>query len=118
MGSPYFRSLAVHRYLGMKEGLSEEAVIKRWALDDSLLYLDSVDAFVFESFMKQRISHYESLMKKISNITILDPDLSCHFEHQFRSECYQKEVKKRVEQYKGPSLTAKIQEKEEELLYV
>lgn len=118
MGSPYFRSLAVHRYLGMKEGLSEEAVIKRWALDDSLLYLDSVDAFVFESFMKQRISHYESLMKKISNITILDPDPSCHFEHQFRSECYQKEVKKRVEQYRSPPLTAKIQEKEEELLYV
>ena len=117
MGSPYFRSLAVHRYLRMKEGLSQEAIIQRWALNDALLYLDSVDAFVFESFMKQRISHYESLMKKISNITILDPDPSCHFEHQFRSECYQKEVKRLVKKYKGPSFSAKAQEKEEELLY-
>jgi hypothetical protein len=118
MGSPYFRSLAVHRYLGMKEGLSQEAIIKRWALDDALLYLDSVDAHVFESFMKQRISHYESLMKKISNITILDPDPNCYVEHQFCRECYQKEVKKLIEKYKGPSLAAKIEEKEEELLYV
>ena len=118
MGSPYFRSLAVHRYLGMKEGLSQEAIIKRWALDDALLYLDSVDALVFESFMKQRISHYESLMKKISNITILDPDPNCYVEHQFCRKCYQKEVKRLVEKYKGPSLVAKIEEKEEELLYV
>ena len=118
VGSPYFRSLAVHKYLGMKEGLTEEAVIKRWALDDALLYLDSVDPFVFESFMKQRINHYESLMKKISNITILDPEPSCHVEHQFCRECYQKEVKRLVKKYKGPSLASKIQEKEEELLYV
>lgn len=118
MGSPYFRSLAVHRYLGMKEGLSQEAIIKRWALDDALLYLDSVDPFVFESFMKQRINHYEGLMKKISNITILDPDPNCYVEHQFCRECYQKEVKRLVEKYKGPSLAAKIQEKEEDLLYV
>lgn len=118
MGSPYFRSLAIHRYLGMKEGLSQEAIIQRWALDDALLYLDSVDAFVFESFMKQRISHYESLMKKISNITILDPDPNCYVEHQFSRECYQKEVKKLVGKYKGSSLAAKIEEKEEALLYV
>lgn len=118
MGSPYFRSLALHRYLGMKEGLSEEAIIKRWALDDALLYLDSADAHVFESFMKQRISHYESLMKKISNITILDPDPSCRFEHQFCSECYQKAVKRLIGKYKSPSLSVKIQEKEGELLYV
>lgn len=122
MGSPYFRSLAVHRYLGMKEGLSQEAIIKRWALDDALLYLDSIDAHVFESFMKQRISHYESLMKKISNITILDPDPNCYVEHQFCRECYQKEVKRLIEKYRSPlvrpSLAAKIEEKEEELLYV
>jgi hypothetical protein len=118
MGSPYFRSLAIHRYLGMKEGLSQEAIIQRWALDDALLYLDSVDAFVFESFMKQRISHYESLMKKISNITILDPDPNCYVEHQFSRECYQKEVKRLVGKYKGSSLAAKIEEKEEALLYV
>lgn len=102
----------------MKEGLNQEALVQRWALDDALLYLDSVDAFVFESFMKQRISHYENLMKKISNITILDPDPSCYVEHQFCIECYQKEVKRLVEKYKGPSFAAKIQEKEEELLYV
>jgi hypothetical protein len=118
MGSPYFRSLAIHRYLGIKEGLSQEVIIQRWALDDALLYLDSIDAFVFESFMKQRISHYENLMEKISNITILDPDPSCYVEHQFCRECYQKEVRRLVEKYKGSSLAAKIQEKEEELLYV
>ncbi len=118
MGSPYFRSLAIHRYLGMKEGLSQEAIIQRWALDDALLYLDSVDAFVFESFMKQRISHYESLLKKIGNITILDPDPNCYVEHQFSRECYQKEVKRIVEKYKGLLLAAMIEEKAEELLYV
>lgn len=120
MGSPYFRSLALHRYLGMKEGLSQEAIIKRWALDDALLYLDSIDAHVFESFISQRISHYENLMKKISNITILDPDPNCYVEHQFCRKCYQKEVKKLIEKYKSPSvhplLTVKLEENEEKLL--
>jgi len=57
-------------------------------------------------------------MKKISNITILDPDPSYYVEHQFCRECYQKEVKRLVEKYKGPSLAVKIQEKEKKLLYV
>jgi hypothetical protein len=70
--SPYFRSLAIHKYLGMKEGLTEDALLRRWANDDTLLYLDSIDPRVVESFIKQRIDHYEELMKKISNITILD----------------------------------------------
>ncbi|GAB4229615.1 MAG: hypothetical protein Tsb0021_07440 [Chlamydiales bacterium] len=118
LGSPYFRSLAIHRYLGMKEGLSQEAIIQRWVLNEALLYLDSVDAFVFDSFVQQRISHYENLMKKISNITILDPDPNCYVEHQFRIECYQKEVKKLIEKYRSSSLAANIQEKEENLLYV
>lgn len=118
IGSPYFRTLAIHRYLAMKEGLSREAMIQRWVLDDALLYLDSVDALVFESFMKQRISHYESLMEKISNVTILDPDPSCYVEHQFRKDCYQKVVKKLVDKYRSSSLVAKIEAKDEKILYV
>lgn len=118
IGSPYFRSLAIHRYLLIKEGLSQEAIIQRFALDDALLYLDSIDAHTFESFVKQRISHYEKLMEKVSNITILDPDPTCHFEHQFFSECYQKEVKNIIERYQRFSVIINIQEKEEELLYV
>ncbi len=117
IGSPCFRSLAVHRYLGMKEGLTEEAVIKRWVTDDAILYLDSMNPFIFESFIKQRIDHYESLMKKINAITILDPDPGCCFEHQFCSECYQTEVKRLVGKYKGLSLAATMREKEA-LLYV
>jgi len=117
-GSPYFRSLAIHRYLGMKEGLSQEAIIQRWARDEALLYLDSIDLRVFESFITQQVGHYEKLMEKIRNITILDPDPSCHFEHQFCSECYQKVVKEIVERYQGFSLTTNIQEKIDELLYV
>ena len=118
IGSHYFRSLAVHKYLGMKEGLSQKDIIQRWALNDALLYLDCLDSHVFDSFIKQRISHYENLMEKIRNITILDPDPNCHFEHQFCSKCYQNEVKKLVNQYKDSSITTMIREKEENLLYV
>jgi hypothetical protein len=116
VGSPYFRSLAVHRYLLMKEGLTQEAIIQRWALDDTLLYLDDVDDHVFESFIKRRVEHYEILMEKISNVTILDPDPSCYFEHQFCNVCYQDEVKRLVKKFQDSWLTTFIQEKE--LLYV
>lgn len=115
-GSPYFRALAVHRYLLIKEGLTQEAIIQRWALDDALLYLDVVDVRVFESFIKQRVVHYETLMEKIRNITIIDPDPNCHFEHQFCNRCYQDEVKRLVKKFQGSLLTTFIQERE--LLYV
>jgi hypothetical protein len=118
IGSPYFRSLAHHRYLLMKEGLSEEAIIEQWALDDALLYLDSVDAHFFQSFIEQRINHYKKLMEKISNITILDPDPICYLEHQFCSECYQKEVENLVKKYQASLLKAAIPLEKKELLYV
>lgn len=117
-GSPYFRSLALQRYLGMKEGLTEDALIRRWANDDALLYLDSIDPYVFENFIKQRINHYEELMKKISNITILDSDPNSNFEHQFCSECYQVEVQKNIKKYQPRPLAIKFCEEIENLVHV
>lgn len=35
---------------------------------------------------------YESLMKKISNIIILDPDSSCYVEHQFSRDSLLQEL--------------------------
>jgi hypothetical protein len=58
----------------------------------------SEDVRVIQNFEKQRIKHYEELLEKICNVTILDS--GPEYEHSFCNECYQKEVQTLIEKYK------------------
>jgi hypothetical protein len=71
------------------------------ALKDAMLHLDSLDVRVLETYIKQRIKHYEHEFSKISNLTVLDPDFGSNWKHEFKSECYQKEIQKLVEKYQN-----------------
>lgn len=97
-GSPNFRTLAMQRYIALKEGLTHEQMLEKWAREDSMLYLDTIDVRVIQNFEKQRIKYYEELLEKICNVTILDS--GPEYEHSFCNECYQKEVQTLIEKYK------------------
>jgi hypothetical protein len=97
-GSPNFRTLAMQRYIAIKEGLTHEQMLEKWAREDSMLYLDTIDVRVIQNFEKQRIKYYEELLEKICNVTILDS--GPEYEHSFCNECYQKKVQTLIEKYK------------------
>jgi hypothetical protein len=104
-GSPNFRTLAMQRYIALKEGLTQDQMLAKWAREDSIFYLDTIDVRVIQIFEKQRIVYYEELLEKISNITILDS--GPEYEHSFCNDCYQNEVKVITKRYmeKNSNLT-------------
>lgn len=101
LGSPNLRFLAMQIYLGNKEGKSPEQVIYQLALQDVMLDLDSTDPKIFETYLKQRIKHYNQEVIQLANVTILDPDSDCKWKHEFKSDCYQKKVKSKVNEYQN-----------------
>jgi hypothetical protein len=73
-------------------------MLEKWAREDSILYLDTIDVRIIQNFEKQRIKYYEDLLEKICNVTILDS--GPEYEHSFCNECYQKEVQTLIEKYR------------------
>src|ERR1700722_1399788 len=63
-GSPNFRTLAMRRYIALKEGLTQEQMVAKWAREDSILYLDTIEARVIQIFEKKRVAYYEELLEK------------------------------------------------------
>lgn len=88
----------MQRYIAIKEGLTHEQMLEKWAREDSILYLDTIDNRVIQNFEKQRIKYYEELLEKICSVTILDS--GPEYEHSFCNECYQKKVQTLTEKYK------------------
>jgi len=101
LGSPNLRFLAMQIYLGNKEGKSQEQVIYQLAFQDAMLDLDSTDLKVFETYLRQRIKHYNQEIEQLANVTILDPDTDCKWKHEFKSDCYQKKVKSKIDEYQN-----------------
>lgn len=95
----YLQLLALERYFGYKEGLSDDQIIAQLALKDAMLHLDSNDLKVMENYIGQRIKHYKNEFSRISNLTVLDPDPDSKFKHKFNSECYQKVIRTKIEKY-------------------
>jgi hypothetical protein len=101
LGSPNLRFLAMQIYLGNKEGKSQEQVIYQLAFQDAMLDLDSTDLKVFETYLRQRIKHYNQEIAQLANVTILDPDADCKWKHEFKSDCYQEKVKSKIDEYQN-----------------
>lgn len=98
-GSPNLQCLALKRYYGLKNGLSERQVMQQLAYEDALLSLNSVDPKTIEIYTKSRENHYEREFSKISHITILDPDPGSDWKHEFGSECYQSTILAIIKKY-------------------
>ena len=98
LGSPYIRTLAIRRYLGFKEGLTQEQLICRWAEEDALLYVDAIDDRTVQNYVKQRKDHIKKQLEEIRNITVVESGPS--YEHSFRNDSYQKALLAIVEKYR------------------
>jgi hypothetical protein len=101
LGSPSIRSLAMRRYLGFKEGLTQEQIICRWAQEDAMLYVDAIDAKVIKSYEMQRRMQIKKQFEDINNVTIVDS--GPNYEHSFVSDCYQRIVQAITERYRKKS---------------
>lgn len=99
MGSPNYQMLALHRYYGLKQGLSMEQVIYQLAFQDAILHLDTLNDSVMETYIRLRSRYYEIEFDKMRNVTILDPSYTS-WEHGFANDCYQKVVAEIIQKYK------------------
>lgn len=97
-GSPNSRTLAMRRYMAFKEDLTQEQMTKKWAQEDSIFYLDTIDAKAIQIFENKRIEHFEKQLEEINNVTVLDSGLE--YEHAFYNVCYQNEVKVIIDRFK------------------
>ena len=99
LGSPYSRTLVMRRYLGFKEGLTQERIICRWAEEEAMLYVDSTDEEVVQGYVNQRKSQLEKQLEQINNVTVVDP--GPNYEHAFCNNCYQKIILDIIRKYRG-----------------
>ena len=100
IGSPNLQTLALKRYHARKMGLTDAQMIYDWSFHDAILELDSIDARVIEKFIEGRSKHYQDLLSRIANLTILDPDPDSRWKHKFMSDCYQTTVHKIINLYR------------------
>ena len=106
LGSPNLRTLAMRRYLGFKEGLTQEQIINRWAEEDALLHLDTSNTEAIENYKLQQRRHIEKQLESIRNVTIINS--GSDYEHSFSNACYQKVVKEIIERYREKRFLSEI----------
>jgi hypothetical protein len=107
LGSPNLRTLAMKRYIGLKEGLSLEQILSQISQEDTIFYLDTTDANVIQNFENQRKKYYQEQLKIIENVTILDP--GPRLEHSFCIDCYQKVIESLIGDYRNPPTPINIE---------
>ena len=98
--SPNLRTLAMKRYIGLKEGLGIEQILSQIVQEDTIFYLDTTDPTVIQNFENQRKKYYQEQLKNIENVTILDPGHG--LEHSFCIDCYQRVLKLLIDNYRHP----------------
>lgn len=105
VGSYNSQYLAIRRYEGLKEGLSNEEIIRRLAFGDAIQDLDCLDPYVHERYAQERCKFYRSEFEKISNVTVVNS--GGMWEHSFKNESYQNIVLEKIEKYrKSPTSIA------------
>ncbi len=72
VGSYNSQYFAIRRYEGLKEGLSDDEIIRRLVFGDAIQELDCLDPYVHERYAQERCKFYRSEFEKISNVTVVD----------------------------------------------
>ncbi len=101
VGSYNSQYFAIRRYEGLKEGLSDDEIIRRLAFGDAIQELDCLDPYVHERYAQERCKFYRSEFEKISNVTVVDSESM--WEHSFKNESYQNIVLEKIEKYRKSS---------------
>ena len=101
VGSYNSQYFAIRRYEGLKEGLSDDEIIRRLAFGDAIQELDCLDPYVLERYAQERCKFYRSEFEKISNVTVVDS--GSMWEHSFKNESYQNIVLEKIEKYRKSS---------------
>ncbi len=105
VGSYNSQYFAIRRYEGLKQGLSNEEIIRRLAFGDAIQQLDCLDPYVHERYAQERCKFYRSEFEKISNVTVVNS--GSMWEHSFKNESYQNIVLEKIEKYrKSPTIIA------------
>ncbi len=97
-GSFNLQYLAMRKYEGLKEGLSQEEIIRRLAFGDAIHDLDCLNPHVLETYAQERSKYYRKEFEKINNVTIVDS--ASMWEHSFNNESYQTIVREIIEKYR------------------
>ncbi len=105
-GSFNLQYLAIRKYEGLKEGLSQEEIIRRLAFGDAIHDLDCLDPHILERYTQDRCKHYRNELEKISNVTVLDS--GSMWEHSFNNESYQGAVRAIIEKYRKSPIKAAL----------
>lgn len=96
--SPQLQLLALERYYGMQQGLSEKEIVEQLAWDEALR--GGVSPMNMKAVVKQRETQLKKAFREIQNLTILDPDPGTAWQHAFDSKCYQDTLKSLVQRYR------------------
>lgn len=103
LGSPNLQYLVFRKFEGLKQGLTEEEIIKDLAFTDAIHDLDCIHPSILEKYMQGRQRFYRGEFEKISNVTVLDSKNA--LEHSFKNESYQKAVQEIITKYKENTVT-------------
>ena len=98
VGSYNSQYLAIRRYEGLKEGLSDDEIIRRLAFGDAIQDLDCLDPYVHEGYVQERCKFYRNEFEKISNVTVVDS--GSMWEHSFKNASYQDVVSTIIDKYR------------------
>ncbi len=102
LGSPNLRDLALELYHGDKKGISHEKVINKLVVRDTQLFCNFLENYPetkeLEDYMIGRSDYYKCELKKLNNVTVLDP--KGWIEHEFKNKCYQDVVWNIVKKYR------------------
>ncbi len=101
LGSPHLQILALESYSAHKKGKSREELIQDLAMRDALLHIDSLDSSIIQKYANERIHYYEQEFEKLSNVTVLDSDFGCNWQHGFENKCYQNVVQSIIKKYQS-----------------
>lgn len=98
IGSCNLQYLAMKKYKGIKQGLTEEKIIQQLAYADTMKIIEHIPPlYPLEKLTQERVDYYKTEFKKLSNITILD---SANFiDHSFDNEIYQPALSSIIEKY-------------------
>lgn len=106
VGSYNSQYLAIRRYEGLKEGLTDDEIIRRLAFGDAVQDLDCLDPYVHERYAQERCKFYRSEFEKICNVTVVDS--GSMWEHSFKNESYQNIVREKIEKYRKESKSIEL----------
>ncbi len=98
LGSFNLQYLAIRKYEWLKEGLTQDEIIRRLAFEDTIHKFGPLESRALNTYVEERYQFYRNELDKIQNVTVLASDSI--LEHAFNSLTYQSILRAIVEKYR------------------